>query len=151
MSKNYEADKRFLVSWKKQSATPGCHNVWLCFPGLSLEVLFITVSFTFDFISQHSVCHCHSSVHCTQLFPVMIVPSCSLLVLLDLCIYSLPVSVCVQSRCIWSPHFGGLWCIKNCILIIWKTIWLPLWQLKLITLPVWLVLVKKTQEPSSLF
>jgi len=96
--------KKKLLSLVSSLSVPGayCHSVWLCFPYLALEVLVLTVSFTFNCISQHSVCHYHSSVHCTQLFPVIIVPSCSVLTLFGMCIYSLSVLVCVQSRCYMS-------------------------------------------------
>jgi len=68
------------------------HSVWFCFPGLPLEVLVLTVSFIFHFISQHSFCH--SSVHSAQLFPITLSVLC-----VCLCQCSL------RSPCNMSPYY----------------------------------------------
>jgi len=64
------------------------------------------VSFTFDFISQHSVFH--SSVHCTQLFPITF---------LDLCVY-------IPCLCQYLLQ-GRLWGLFSSLFVVlfWVLIW----------------------------
>jgi len=60
---------------------------WVVFPRCPLDVLL-----------PHGVMYfCHSSVHYTQLFPIIIVPVCSVLVLLEMCIFPVCVSMCTES------------------------------------------------------
>jgi len=69
---------------------------------------FPTVSFTiWNWISHHPVLSLTD--HCTQLFPIIIVPSCSVLVLLDVYVFPVCVSMCTESlfyvTTLWSSVF----------------------------------------------
>jgi len=52
--------KRVINYMKVKDQQYKCHSV----PGLSLDVLILMVSFTFDLNSQHSVCHLFIALSC---------------------------------------------------------------------------------------